>query len=64
MVNRTETKASEIAEIEAKIARIETAQFASSMSNSRYYTDGSKARDDAEISAAKDALNAMKKDQD
>lgn len=61
MVNRTDTRAAEIAELEAKVARLETAQFASSMSNGRYYSDGSKARDDTEIKQARDALAALKK---
>jgi hypothetical protein len=61
MVNVTDTRAAEIAELEAKVARLETAQFSSSMSNGFYYSDGSKARDDIEIKQARDALAEAKK---
>lgn len=39
--------------LEERLARLESAQFASSMSNNFYHSDGSKARDDAEIAAVK-----------
>ncbi|MCB5201693.1 hypothetical protein LH464_04270 [Neorhizobium sp. T786] len=57
------TRATEIAEAEAALARLTNAQYAATMSNGRYYTDGSKTRDDHEIAEARRILDELKKDQ-
>lgn len=58
------TREKEIAEAEATVARLENAQYCASMSNGRYYTDGSKARDDAAISEAKTRLADLMRGQE
>ena len=61
-MHTNQTRQAEIAEAEARLIRLENAQYISSMSNGRYYTDGSKDRDDREISEARRVLAELKKD--
>ncbi|OHV73356.1 hypothetical protein [Ensifer sp. LCM 4579] len=51
---------SEVAALESELERLETYQYAAAMSDSRYYTNGRKARDDAEIRNVRARLNAAK----
>jgi hypothetical protein len=46
--------------LEERLARLESAQYAASMSNNFYYTDGSKARDDAEIADVRRQIAGQK----
>jgi hypothetical protein len=60
---RTETHAADIKMAEAELQGLLDAQYISAMSNGRYYTDGSKARDDRDIIAVRKKLEVLKKDQ-
>ncbi|MGZ2374939.1 hypothetical protein ACVI3U_002842 [Sinorhizobium medicae] len=51
---------SEVAELESQLERLERYQFAAEMSDSRYYTNGRKARDDAEIKRVRARLDAAR----
>ena len=62
-MHMNQTRQREIAEAEAEVARLTAAQMNSEMSDSRYYTNGSKARDDHAIIAARAKLEELKKDQ-
>jgi hypothetical protein len=57
---RTDARADEIHQAEEALERLETAQYCAAMSNGRYYSDGSKARDDADIAKAKATLAALR----
>jgi len=57
------TRQKEIAEAEAKVARLEAARLNSEMSDSWYFSNGRAAKDKAEIAKAKAELAALKKDQ-
>ncbi len=54
------TRQEEIAALESTLERLETFQFSASMSDSRYYTSGRKARDDAEIRDVRNRLDAAR----
>lgn len=58
---RTDARAEEIHQAEDALARLETAQYCAAMSNGRYYSDGSKAKDDADIAKAKAKLSELRK---
>jgi hypothetical protein len=57
------TRQKEIAEAEAKVARLENHAFTASMSNNRYHSSGRAAKDKAELAEARRNLEELKKDQ-
>lgn len=62
MISRNETRAAEIKMAEAELKGLLDARTVSEISNDRYYTDGSKTRDDAAIFRAREKVRELKKD--